>query len=268
MNNELERFENRLTEVLGSEPPGLISDGMSKSLSGGKRIRPQVILALGTSLQVDQKLCLDYSVAVELIHTASLILDDLPSMDNSDCRRGQPALHVVMGVGVATLVAFAMLARAFDVLAETQGDDFPRRSQLSQLLARTIGGGGMAEGQAQELQGEVGTPAAVEIAHLKTATLFSASLVGVGKMASMDPMTLGNMKQLGDSLGKAFQFCDDLHDGDSIDDETLWKHLEAELVASRKWMSQLPEPIQSISFLSDWIEESAKTSRGNAPDAT
>jgi geranylgeranyl diphosphate synthase type II len=268
MNIDIEPFNNRLTEVIGTEPPGLISDGMATALSGGKRIRPQVILALGASLQVERKICLDFAVAVELTHTASLILDDLPSMDDSDSRRGQPALHMTSGVGVATLVAFSMLARAFDVLNDTRLDDVATRSQLCLLLARTIGGGGMAEGQARELQENNGSGDPTEIAHLKTATLFSASLAGVGLIAKLDPMTISMVKQLGDSLGLAFQFCDDLHDGDSLADDVLRKGLDEELVNSRQLLKSLPASFHRISFLADWIEESANKTLGDTSDAS
>ena len=188
-------------------------------------------------------------------------------MDNTDQRRGLPALHISLGVGIATLVSFSMLARAFDVLNDTRLDDLATRSQLCQLLARTIGGGGMAEGQAQELHSKSESYDPLEIAHLKTASLFSASLSGVGKIAKVDPMTVSILTKLGDSMGKAFQFCDDLHDGDAMELEVLRSELERELTNSRELLTQLPDPFHSISFLANWIEESAEEPLSDASDA-
>src|SRR5687768_17609449 len=119
-----------------------------------KRLRPIVSLMVAEVLRGDHAAVLPAGCAIEMVHTASLILDDLPSMDDARARRGRPACHVAHGEATAILAAFALLNRAYEILAEgwPDGPDAALRGQLARDLARAVGLDGMIAGQSEDLR--------------------------------------------------------------------------------------------------------------------
>jgi geranylgeranyl diphosphate synthase type II len=182
-----------------------------------KRLRPVLALMVAEVLRGDPASVLPAACALEMVHTASLILDDLPCMDDALARRGRPACHVVHGEARAVLAAFALLNRAYEILAEgwPGGPDATARAALAADLARAVGVGGMIAGQAVDLDM---TERALDFATLefihsrKTGALFIAS-AGIGAVAAR--ANAGERRALlayAKNLGLAFQIIDDVID--------------------------------------------------------
>ncbi len=182
-----------------------------------KRMRPVLALLVADVLRGDGETVLPAACAVEMAHTASLILDDLPCMDNARERRGRPACHVAHGQATAVLAAFALLNRAYELLALGWPDapDAAARTQLSADLARAVGVSGMIAGQAADLDWTERTPnfATLEFIHSrKTGALFMAS-AGIGAAAAR--ASVGERRAIlayAKNLGLAFQIVDDVID--------------------------------------------------------
>ena len=169
--------------------------------------------------------------AVEMIHTYSLIHDDLPAMDNDDLRRGKPTSHKVFGEAIAILAGDALLTRAFDVLVETRardvsGDGAARRLRAAGVLGAAAGTSGLIGGQVADLEAEGRedvTVADLERLHrAKTGALLRACVVGGGVLGGAGEEDLGRLARFGDAIGLAFQVVDDILDEES-DAETLGK---------------------------------------------
>ncbi|HVQ42140.1 MAG TPA: polyprenyl synthetase family protein, partial [Vicinamibacterales bacterium] len=158
LRTQVEAGLERVLTSIGAPP--LITDAMRYSLmAGGKRLRPCLTLAAaeaagataGISAAHARDLALPAAVAVEMIHSYSLIHDDLPAMDNDDLRRGRPTSHVVHGDGLAILAGDGLLTEAFAVIANAEAADPSRRLRAVQLLAVAAGAAGMVGGQAIDL---------------------------------------------------------------------------------------------------------------------
>jgi geranylgeranyl diphosphate synthase type II len=182
-----------------------------------KRLRPVLALMVAEVLRGDPESVLPAGCAVEMVHTASLILDDLPCMDDATSRRGRPACHVTHGEANAVLAAFALLNRAYELLAEgwAGGPDAATRAALAADLARAVGVRGMIAGQAVDLD-MTDKPldfATLEFIHSrKTGALFMAA-AGLGAAAARAPVAeRGAILAYAKNLGLAFQIVDDLID--------------------------------------------------------
>jgi geranylgeranyl diphosphate synthase, type II len=155
------------------------------------------------------------AVAVEYVHAASLVLDDLPSMDDAGRRRGRPALHRVHGVATAELAAVALLSRAFEVVAEAAGMTSGARARFGGELAAAVGAEGCCAGQAADLAAD---PAVVTLDDLeaiharKTGALFVAAVRGGAIAGGAGPKALSALTHYARNLGLAFQITDDLLD--------------------------------------------------------
>ncbi|MCH7910510.1 MAG: polyprenyl synthetase family protein, partial [Candidatus Hydrogenedentes bacterium] len=153
--------------------PERLEEAVRYSLfAGGKRLRPALTLATAELISGDDSPALPAACALEMIHTYSLIHDDLPSMDDDDLRRGKPTCHKVYGEALAILAGDALLTMAFDVLAETENPAVIRE------VARAAGAGGMVAGQALDLQSEgrrIEVGELQRIHELKTGALIRAS---------------------------------------------------------------------------------------------
>ncbi len=188
--------------------------------AGGKRVRPVLcILACeavgGTTIEA-----LSGALALEYIHTYSLIHDDLPAMDDDDLRRGRPTNHKVFGEGHAILAGDALLTEAFGVLASADLDPVKRAEALA-LLAEGAGWRGMAGGQALDLEGE--TLAAYDLGHLrlihrlKTGALLRASVEIGAVLGGAAPGERSALRAYGEAIGLAFQIQDDILDATATD---------------------------------------------------
>jgi geranylgeranyl diphosphate synthase type II len=208
-----------LEEVVppGDERPADLHAAMRHLLfPGGKRLRPALVFAGCHAAGGPTERALPAAAAVELVHTYSLIHDDLPCMDDDDERRGRPTVHVAFGEAVAVLAGDALLALAFEVLASGPGDAEPER-RLAALgdLARAADSRGLVGGQADDLTfpADEGDTAAIESVHRrKTAALIAASVVSGARLGGADTGLLEQLRAFGEAVGVAFQIADDLLD--------------------------------------------------------
>jgi len=184
------------------------------TLNGGKRIRACLIYAAGEFVGAKERLLDDAACAVEMIHSYSLIHDDLPCMDDDDLRRGKPTCHRAFDEATALLAGDALQDLAFEVLSD--GDE-PNRLRMIRLLATGIGAKGMAGGQAMDLAavGQDLTASELENMHrCKTAALIHASvMLGVhAASVAATPQTVDALDRFGWAIGLAFQIVDDILD--------------------------------------------------------
>ncbi|HWI08984.1 MAG TPA: farnesyl diphosphate synthase [Solirubrobacteraceae bacterium] len=182
-------------------------------LAGGKRIRPVLALATARSIGRDEHDFLPLAVALELIHTYSLIHDDLPAMDDDDMRRGRPTAHVAFGEDVAILAGDALYAEAFrHVLTRQQGEPAAILAAMAELAAAT-GVDGMVGGQFLDIAAEQETAADLRRLHgLKTGRLICASVECVLLIAGMSRPDTSAYREFASELGVLFQIVDDILD--------------------------------------------------------
>ena len=187
------------------------------ALSPGKRLRPLAALAAGELVRAPAAASLPVAVAVELTHAASLVLDDLPSMDDARRRRGRPALHLTHGVATAELAAVALLARAFELVAISPAMPASARAAIAGELARAVGAEGCCAGQAADLAAD---PAALDLEALegiharKTGALFVAAVRGGALAGGAGARALQALTLYARNLGLAFQITDDVLDAE------------------------------------------------------
>ncbi len=200
-----------------TENPATIHRAMRYSLfAGGKRVRPLLAIASAEAV-ADAPVGIESAACVlELIHTYSLIHDDLPALDNDDLRRGRPTCHKVFGDAMAILAGDALLTLAFEVLARLEDVDAGRRIALVRELAVASGTlGGMIGGQVNDLEGEGKFPTAqlLESIHrAKTGALLRASVRMGAIYAGADAGSLDALTRFGEHIGLAFQIVDDVLD--------------------------------------------------------
>ncbi|MBX3517236.1 MAG: polyprenyl synthetase family protein [Rhodospirillales bacterium] len=194
------------------------------TLSGGKRIRPFLVRSSADLFGVSHGLALRVAAAIEMIHSYSLIHDDLPAMDNDDLRRGMPTCHVKFDEATAILAGDALIARAFEVLAEPATHADPRvRADLVVEVARASGGEGMVGGQMLDLlaaQWKLEIAEITRLQRLKTGALIAVSCEAgaiLGKAADSHRHAL---RAYAHDLGLAFQIADDLLDVEGSAEET------------------------------------------------
>ncbi len=186
---------------------------------GGKRLRPALVFAAAEAVGAPPERALSMAAAVELVHTYSLVHDDLPCMDDDDERRGRPTVHVAYGEAVAVLAGDALQALAFEVLAMRGARSGSTERVLGAIrdLAEAGGARFLVGGQVDDLSFEPGgaDAARVEQVHLrKSAALIAASVVGGARLGGADAATLARLRRFGEAIGIAFQIADDLLDRD------------------------------------------------------
>jgi geranylgeranyl diphosphate synthase type II len=190
------------------------------TLAGGKRLRPRLVIATAEIYEVPLEATLHTACALELIHTYSLIHDDLPCMDNDDFRRGKPSLHKVYPEGHALLTGDFLLTYAFQVLAEAPHLSSDQRLALIATLATNAGANGMIGGQELDIA-SVGQTISWETLLLihknKTAALITAAIEFGGILGHSPQMEL--LRTIGEHVGLAFQIFDDLDDIDDLAQE-------------------------------------------------
>jgi geranylgeranyl diphosphate synthase, type II len=196
-------------------PPVRLVQAMNYSLkAGGKRLRPMLVLAGCESVDGDVTSAMPVAAAFEMIHTYSLIHDDLPAMDNDDLRRGMPTCHKAFDEATAILAGDAMATYAFQAILFHVQD--PRQAvAAARELAVAAGLYGMVGGQMADLEGEGRGPSAEELRYIhehKTGALITAAVVCGGIMGGADTDTLGRLRAYGRSIGLAFQVVDDILD--------------------------------------------------------
>ncbi|MGV3608463.1 MAG: polyprenyl synthetase family protein [Planctomycetaceae bacterium] len=195
--------------------PQHLADAIRHSLlAPGKRLRPLLVLMACQALNCDYRRALPAACAVEMVHTYSLIHDDLPAMDDDDMRRGRPTCHAAFGEATGILAGDALLAQAFEVLSS---DISPAHTALAccRELAKTAGASALVGGQQDDLAGEfaVGDLQQLERIHRrKTGAMIKTSLVLGALIAQAAPSELTALRVYGERIGLAFQIVDDLLD--------------------------------------------------------
>lgn len=215
---KLPLIEDTLKKILSpleNNPDPLLYQAASYSvLNPGKRIRPLLTLAATQSLGGDEEKALYPACAIEILHTYSLIHDDLPCMDDDDLRRGRPTLHKIYPEGQAVLTGDLLLTLAFEILASSPGISSAQIVELIQVLAKKSGGQGMILGQSLDLLGENKTLSWNELSLIhkrKTADLISTCLE-FGAILSNKSSLRPTLEQIGEDIGLSFQIIDDVLD--------------------------------------------------------
>ena len=262
--------EEALDVSLGPERPESLREAMRYSLlAGGKRLRPILCLAACEFAGGDSKLALPTAVALEMIHTMSLIHDDLPAMDNDDMRRGRPTNHKVYGDAVAILAGDALLTRAFEMVS-LRSPGVPESQLLKVVgeLSLVAGAPGLVGGQVVDLEseGKKVDLETLEFIHLhKTGALLKACVTSGALIAGADENLLAALAIYAKGIGLAFQIIDDILDVTSSSDvlgKTAGKDLLADkttypkllgLEESKKRANELVK--QAKSALKPWGDE-------------
>lgn len=209
-NARVERaLELALEEATGPGSPPLLANAMRYAVfPGGHRIRPQLALAVARACGDSDPGCSDAAAAaIELLHCASLVHDDLPTFDNSDLRRGKPTVHVEFGEPIAVLTGDALIVLAFETLARACACEPRKLVELTKIVARAVGGPcGIVAGQAWESEAAVPL---TDYQRAKTGALFVGCTMAGAAAAGFDPAP---WRGLGDAIGEAYQVADDLRD--------------------------------------------------------
>jgi geranylgeranyl diphosphate synthase, type II len=207
----------RIEDALAAAVTGAVGPGCPPKLAaalrhavfpGGARIRPQLCLAVARACGDDRPALADATAAaIELLHCASLVHDDLPCFDDAPLRRGQPSVHCAFGERLAVLTGDALIVMAFETLARAGAAEPQRLVPLLLTVAQSVGmPGGIVSGQAWECEPRVSLR---EYQRLKTGVLFTAATVGGALAAGGDAEA---WRGLGDALGEAYQVADDIRD--------------------------------------------------------
>lgn len=216
----------RLADLLaaGAPAPAPLRDAVGYALlSPGKRLRPVLALLAaehfgapgGEAQRRGQRAALDVGCAIEMVHAASLVLDDLPCMDGAELRRGRPTVHRQFGEDMAVLSAVALLNQAYAVVAAAPGLPADARLALVRALSGAVGFEGLVAGQARDLRergGEAETTSLHDLNRQKTGVLFVAAVEGGARAAGALDGRLDGARAFARGLGEAFQILDDLLD--------------------------------------------------------
>ncbi len=208
-------FKNHFQNEMGL--PSEVLKAMSYSFIGkGKALRPFLVLTVADILNLDKQSALQIALAIEMVHTYSLIHDDLPAMDNDTLRRGQPTCHIQFSESTAILAGDALLTHAFEVLAdEKTHPNALVRCQLIAYLAKSAGVEGMIGGQVMDLQGEKIPLMENEIykmQSMKTGALLKFSCIAPAIAAQKNQETIEALTSYANAIGLLFQITDDLLD--------------------------------------------------------
>ncbi|MEL7083042.1 MAG: geranylgeranyl diphosphate synthase CrtE [Cyanobacteria bacterium P01_A01_bin.3] len=229
--------EHALAAAVPIAFPETLYESMRYSLmAGGKRLRPILCLAAGEMLGGTAEQLMPTACALEMIHTMSLIHDDLPAMDNDDFRRGKPTNHKVYGDDIAILAGDALLAYSYEIVAErTQNVDPVRVLNVVGRLGRAVAAEGLVGGQVVDLQSE-GKQVSLETlefihAH-KTGALLEVSVVSGAILAGADDETVARLTEYSRDIGLAFQVVDDILDVTATS-EQLGKTAGKDLLAEK-----------------------------------
>ena len=213
-----QRIDLQLDLALSAElgQSRLIEAARYSVLAGGKRLRPALVYAGARATSALAEHADAAAVAVELLHAYSLIHDDLPAMDDDALRRGQPTTHLAFDEATAILAGDALQARAFEILARSDGRSAETRIHQVRLLSEAVGFQGMALGQAIDLESEgveLDLDALQAMHSRKTGALITASiLMGASAGQSLDPDAWLALTEAGQAIGLAFQIQDDILD--------------------------------------------------------
>ncbi|MFG1463723.1 polyprenyl synthetase family protein [Xanthobacter sp. DSM 24535] len=183
-------------------------------LAPGKRLRPLLAMSAALRLGADEHQVLDCGCALEMIHAASLIIDDLPCMDDATLRRNQPATHVQFGEDVAVLAAISLLTRAYGVVATAPSVPPPARVEILAVFTGAVGSLGLCGGQFDDLRPVPGRSlsATEDVNRRKTGLLFIAAVEAAGLVHDASAGDMEALRDFANHVGRAYQILDDLLD--------------------------------------------------------
>ena len=232
------------------QPPETLHAAMRHLLfPGGKRLRPALAFAAAEAVGAVPERALPAAAAVELVHTYSLVHDDLPCMDDDDERRGRPSVHVAFGEANAVLAGDALLAAAFECLARDEGGSSAgQRLLAARDLSIAAGSLGLVGGQADDLifDSTETEPARIESVHArKSAALIAASIVCGARLGGADETRIRRLRGCGELAGVAFQIADDVLDAGEDDPCSLVRAIGVE-ASTRRGEELLGESLQLL----------------------
>ncbi|MEK4403159.1 polyprenyl synthetase family protein [Sporosarcina sp. resist] len=232
MHKELQQFITKKLPIIDAKLNSLlaatnVSETLKSSMAysinaGGKRIRPLLVLATLEDLGVESKDALTVACAAELLHTYSLIHDDLPCMDDDNFRRGKPTNHIVYGEGVAVLAGDALQTLAFGSLTHLSDTSAQDTIRIIRLLSDASGATGMVGGQMLDIEGETKSVSLSELETIhvnKTGALLSFCIGAGAILAGLDEEKSAKLKDFAYHIGLAFQIQDDILDITSTTEE-------------------------------------------------
>ncbi len=218
LKEKIERIDRALNEYLPERDnaQSIIYTAMRYSLfAGGKRLRPILMLETAKMCGGSEENVMPFACAMEMIHTYSLIHDDLPAMDNDDLRRGMPTSHIKFGEAAAILAGDALLNKAFEIVSAAASDNAARSLRAISELAKSSGTEGMIGGQIIDMQSEGKDITLDELRHLhllKTGAIIRSSCVIGAVLAGADKAETDAVDEFAANLGVAFQIRDDILD--------------------------------------------------------
>lgn len=221
----LSKFESYIEKYLDEFKKNQVDDNLFESMkysltSKGKRIRPIIMMAFYELCGGKSPEILKFALAIEMVHTYSLIHDDLPAMDNDTMRRGKPCNHVKFGEDIALLAGDALLTNAFELISSVNESEIESSKIVKAIgiLSQRAGAFGMVSGQAMDLQQDISKISKddiLKIYNLKTANLISASAEMGAVAADTNDAYLSAAKNYGKNVGLCFQIIDDILDKES-----------------------------------------------------
>lgn len=222
----MKEYMQRKIELINRELDGIYAENtalnttLAKSMNyslmaGGKRLRPILVMAAADAVGADGEKFLHLATSIEMIHTYSLIHDDLPSMDNDDYRRGKLTNHKVFGDGIAVLAGDALLTLAFEVIADSPNVDTEKKLKVIKEMSHAAGAEGMVGGQVIDLESEgkkIDMDTLRKMHSAKTGALFCAAIRSGAILGGATDKQLADLTQYARQFGLAFQITDDILD--------------------------------------------------------
>ncbi len=255
VDTELDRFLNN-----GTQSTTLMKAMRYSLMAGGKRLRPILCLAATTAVGGDESAALPAACAMEMIHTYSLIHDDLPAMDNDDLRRGKPTCHVQFDEATAILAGDGLLTLAFDTLAQAgKASRIGADTWLSviQNLSAAAGYRGMIEGQMQDMAAEGQRLSAIQLETmhgLKTGRMIEVALHIGARLGNASDRQLSSLTEFGRKVGLAFQVADDILNVNG-DPEHMGKAVGTDLSRGKNTYPALMGMTESQRFARELVEQ-------------
>lgn len=233
LNEKRKLVESHLYKSVGDDTiPKTLRDAMAYSLeAGGKRLRPILVIAGAEAVGCSAGQVMNIAVALEMIHTFSLIHDDLPAMDDDSLRRGKPTNHKVFGEAVAILAGDGLLAQAFSVLAGTLAAEPALLIEVIRDIADATGGKGMTGGQVIDIESTGKKITESELTKLhsyKTGALIRVCAVSGAKLCGASKSQIEALSRYGEVIGLAFQIADDILDIEG-DQATIGKDIGSDV---------------------------------------
>ena len=229
--NQIKQYQDYINETLPAAFKGdaaavdmTMEAALYSLMAGGKRIRPVLMLAVSDMLSLSADTSLPFALAIEMIHTYSLIHDDLPCMDNDDTRRGMPTCHIKYPESIALLAGDALLNRAYEIMLDACSDGDSRKVKAASFMARMAGAKGMIGGQTLDLLSEgkkIPADVLIELHRKKTGCLLTAPVIIPAYLLSQgkeQSVIEGHLMEFARHIGLGFQIKDDILDVTSTKD--------------------------------------------------